>query len=140
MPGDDRPDVLAAYRARKPLPTWAGPQSNIIADLRRDGVGEAPTIRNFTPPHHFPDGRRMLIHFDQAEGYSYRVYLSLYEDGRGAELISHPARPVNDDSLITGLKPGVPLYLFLTRVDAEKRESPPSPAFRLVTEDNFAEK
>jgi hypothetical protein len=42
--------------------------------------------------------------------------------------------------MVTGLKPETPLYLFLTRVDDKKQESPPSPAFKLITHDNFAEK
>lgn len=47
---------------------------------------------------------------------------------------------VKDDQLVTGLRPEMKMYLFLTAVNAEKKESKPSAAFELITHDNFAEK
>jgi len=79
----------------------------------------------------------MIIRFDEREGLSYDLYLSRYPDGRGAELLK---RGVKNDQLVLGFRPAVPMYLFLTYVDADKKESKPSVAFKLVTRDNFAEK
>jgi hypothetical protein len=39
-----------------------------------------------------------------------------------------------------GFKPELPMYLFLTSVGSDKKESKPSQAFKLITHDNFAEK
>ncbi len=124
---------------RRPSPSWEGPITNPIAELRQTGIGQAPVIDSFDEPHHWADGRRMIIRFPAQPDTTYRLYLSLYEDGRGAELISNPRTGVKDDDLVHGLKPNTPLYLFLTAVK-DGKESKPSPAYRLVTRDNFAEK
>jgi hypothetical protein len=129
--------AIALNQIRKPLPEWTGPTENKIAKLLTEGVGDAPAIREFVEPGHWNDGRRMIIRFDAAEGLKYNLYLSRYEDGRGAELLK---ADVKDKQLVVGLKPEVPLHLFLTSVGADKKESKPSKPFRLVTRDNFAEK
>jgi hypothetical protein len=128
---------LKQYQLRKPMPEWNGPQENPIARLQTQGAGAAPAIRGFEEPGHFNDGRRMTIRFDGQEGLKYNLYLSLYPDGRGAELLK---AGVLDNTLVVGLRPEVPLYLFLTSVGTDGRESKPSEAFKLVTHDNFAEK
>ena len=55
----------------------------------------------------------------------------------GAELL---ASGVEDKQLVTGLRPETTMYLFLTAVNVDKKESKPSAAFQLITHDNFAEK
>ena len=50
------------------------------------------------------------------------------------------ARGVKDNTLVSGLRPETPQFLFLTATGADKRESQPSPAFPLTTHDKFAEK
>lgn len=120
-----------------PLPAWSGPQENPIAALAGSGAEPAPAVPTFAEPPHFNDGRRMTIHFAAQPGLTYKLYLSLYEDGRGAEVIAPNAK---DNDVVTGMRPDVPLYLFLTATGADKKESKPSPAARLITRDNFAEK
>jgi hypothetical protein len=128
--------VLAKYQYR-PTPRWEGPTENPLAQLRENATGDAPAIKAFEEPHHFNDGRRMLIRFDQAAGRKYSLYLSRYPDGRGAEKL-----PGNftDNSLVNGLRPGVEMYIFLTSTGPDGKESKPSEARKLVTQDHFAEK
>lgn len=135
-PEDATEKAIVDSRVREPLPQWSGPEANTIAELRDKGTGVAPAIRDFAEPSHFNDGRQMIIHFAAEEGVTYKLYLSRYEDGRGAELIRSGVK--NGDT-VGGLRPEIPLYFFLTAV-RDKVESKPSTVFRLVTKDNFREK
>jgi len=128
---------VAANKIRQPLPEWKGPDLNPIATLAATGVGTAPAINGFAEPPHFNDGRSMLIRFEQNPVLSYNLYLGRYPDGRGAELL---VGGVKDNQPVSGLRPETRMYLFLTAVDADKKESKPSAAFELITHDNFAEK
>jgi hypothetical protein len=128
---------VADSKIRMPLPEWKGPDENQIVKLAAEGVGTAPTIKAFNEPPHFNDGRRMIIRFDQDPALTYKLYIGRYPDGRGAELL---VGEVKDKQLVTGLRPEMSLYMFLTATNAEKKESKPSTSFELVTHDNFAEK
>lgn len=134
---DTLPAVLVRHKLRAPLPVWSGPAENPIAKLNLEGAGPAPEIREFKEPQHFNDGRRMMIHFDEAPDKKYNLYLSIYPDGRGADLLRVG---VKNDTQVNGFKPETPMYMFLTAVGADKKESKPSKAYKLVTHDNFAEK
>lgn len=134
----DATDVaVTAGEVRKPVPDWTGPVDNPIARLTAEGAGHAPAIAEFVEPSHFNDGRQMIIRFIGVEGTAYNLYLSRYEDGRGADLLR---KSVKNNDLVTGLRPGIPLYFFLTGTGPDGRESQPSAAFRLITRDNFKEK
>jgi hypothetical protein len=137
---DTNDAVIVANRIRATIPQWSGPKENPIARLTSDGIGTPPAIKSFTEPGTFNDGRTMIIHFDAAPAtdvVKYNLYVSLFEDGRGADLLR---AGVVDNQAIRGFKPGLPIYVFLTSVGRDKKESKPSPAFKLVTEDHFAEK
>lgn len=131
------PAILAKSKLRMPLPVWIGPQENLLAKLNAEGSGPAPELREFTEPTHFNDGRRMIIHFDEAADRKYNLYLSIYPDGRGADLLK---AGVKSGDQVTGFKPETPMYLFLSSVGADKKESKPSKPLKLITHDNFAEK
>jgi len=131
----DKPVI--ANKMRMPLPDWSGPVENLVARLAAEGVATAPAIKEFTEPQHFNDGRQMHIRFDPDPALTYNLYVGRYADGHGAELLRGG---VKDNQLVTGLRPEMEMYLFLTAVDSGKKESKPSPAFRLVTHDNFSEK
>ena len=79
----------------------------------------------------------MVIHFNEQPGQLYNLYLSIYPDGRGADLVK---AGVKDDTVVPGFKPEIPMYLFLTTSGADKKESKPSKPLKLITHDNFAEK
>ena len=134
---DAEPATLIQSRLRAPVPAWAGPASNLIAKLRSEGTDAIPNTPTFTEPDHFNDGRSMIVHFEETAGATYQLYLSLNADGRGAEL---HAKAVKNGGTVRGLRPEVPMYLFLTSIGPDKRESKPSAPQKLVTHDNFAEK
>jgi hypothetical protein len=137
---DTHDAVIIANRLRQTIAQWSGPKGNPIARLNAESVGTAPIIKSFTEPGTFNDGRTMIVHFDSApaaEGWKYNLYVSLFEDGRGADLLR---AGVVDKQPVRGFKPGLPVYLFLTAVAKDKKESKPSPAYKLITEDHFAEK
>jgi hypothetical protein len=129
--------AIEERRVQKPAPEWAGPTENPIERLAREGVGAAPDIKEFKEPQHFNDGRQMHIRFAQNPALKYNLYLARYPDGRGAELV---VAGVGDNQLVGGLRPETKMYLFLTAIGADKKESKPSLAFELVTHDNFLEK
>jgi hypothetical protein len=135
--GDAGDGAVAASRVRMPLPEWSGPAENPIARLAAEGAGAPPVIKEFVEPPHFNDGRSMLIRFAADPALTYNLYLSRFADGRGADLL---VKGVKDGQPVTGLRPELKMYLFLTAAGADKAESKPSKAFELVTHDNFAEK
>lgn len=129
--------VIAEHRITMPTPRWRGPTDNPIAEMAKNNDMPAPQIKAFEEPLHFNDGRRMVIRLDEQEGMRYRLYLSRFADGRGAD----PLRGFyKDKDIVRGLRPGVKMYLFLTAVDANNNESKPSKAYELMTEDKFREK
>ena len=134
---DATPAAITRNKIRMPLPDWTGPAENPIARLAAEGVGAAPEIQGFEEPMHFNDGRQMHVRFQQDPALKYNLYLTRYPDGRGADLI---LAGVGDHQLVSGLRPETAMYLFLTSVDAQKKESKPSQAFRLITHDKFLEK
>jgi hypothetical protein len=136
-PAEATPEAIAASKLRMAIPQWSGPAENPIARLQAEGVGEAPALREFTEPGTFNDGRRMVIHFNEEQGKTYKLYVSRYADGRGADLLN---ANVKDEQIVTGFRPETEMFLFLTSVGADKKESKPSVPQRLVTHDNFREK
>lgn len=84
-----------------------------------------------------PDGRHMIIHFKQQPNMKYQLYLARFSNGRGAE----PLRGFyTDNQMVTSLRPGIDMYMFLVGVDAKGVKTKPSSPFKLVTVDKFAEK
>jgi len=68
----------------------------------------------------------------------YNLWVSAHADGRGAvDLVPAGIKP---GDLVTGLRPGVKLYYWITYVDAKGKTSKPSAAHAEVTVDNFKEK
>ena len=129
--------VEARSKIRMPLPAWAGPMENPITRLVLEGVVAAPEIKAVVEPEYFNDGRRMVVRFEARDGFAYNLYLSRTKDGRGADLLKSG---VKDGDTVTGFRPEIPVFLFLTAVDQQKQESKPSAAFSLTTHDNFLEK
>jgi hypothetical protein len=64
----------------------------------------------------------------------YRVYVSAYESGAGAQVLAKSKEPVVQ---VSGLRPEVPLYFFVTFVDAANKESKPSAATKVLLKDDF---
>lgn len=134
---DATPAAIARNKIRMPLATWAGPTENPIARLIVEGDGIAPEIKAVVEPEHFNDGRRMVVRFEARDGFTYNLYVSRTKDGRGADLLRSG---VKDGDTVTGFRPEIPVFLFLTAVGKQKQESKPSMAFSLTTHDKFLEK
>jgi hypothetical protein len=133
---DATDDAVAHNQITMPPVEWVGPTYNPMTKLAESTV-PAPSITKFDEPVQFNDGRNMIIHFTQEPATTYKLYISTFQDGRGAELFD-PA--VTDGKSVRGFQPALPVYLFLTKTGADKIESKPSAAFKVVTEDKFAEK
>lgn len=134
---DATPAAVAQNQLRPPESNWTGPAENPIAKLAVTGVADAPIIKGFDEPLHFNDGRQMHIRFNQDPGLKYNLYVSRYADGRGADLLQGS---VTDNQLVGGMRPELKMYMFLTSVGADKKESKPSKPCELITHDNFFEK
>lgn len=132
---DRLPEAIVRNNIRKPVPQWNGPVDNPMAALSRSSI-KGPQIRSFDEPNG-NDGTSMIVRFDSEPSSAYNLYLSVYPDGRGAERIK---ADVKDGDLVKGLRPELPMYLFLTKLEAAGTESRPSEPYRLITHDNFAEK
>jgi len=108
---------------------------NPIAALKEQGTGAPTVITKVAPPEERYDGTRIVVGVRPVSGATeYRVYVSAYADGAGAEVMAKAAEP---ELLVTKLRPEVPLFLFATSLDADKRESLPSPARRVLLKDEF---
>ena len=109
--------------------------ANPILELRGKGAGAATTVANVTPPGAGYDGTRVEVTIQPVEGAKeYRVYVSAHENGAGAQQMGKGDKP---QTLITGLRPEFPLYLFATYVDKDGKESKPSEARRILLKNDF---
>jgi len=124
--------------ARFVPPPWTGPRENVIADLETRGAEPRPVLLGSREPAQAADGRSMHVDFEAMPGATYRLYVSRYPDGRGADLIAPRIRP---GDLVRGLRPGMEMHLFLVAsLPNRQGDTKPSLPFRLVTEDKFREK
>jgi len=109
--------------------------ANPIVALQQGGAAEPPVIAKVAPPAVQYDGTRVVVTIQPVEGAAeYRVYVAAYEDGRGSKVLASGTEP---EILVKSLRPEVPLYLFVTTVDQDKKESKPSAARRVVLKDEF---
>lgn len=137
--GDATPEAERISRLRQPLPTGLPDLPNPIAEMQRTGVGEPVKITGLKAPEHQYDGTRMHVSFTSApEAKQYFLWVSAHADGRGA--VNMRPAGVKSGDLITGLRPGIKLYYWVTYADEKKQMSKPSPVHEEVTVDNFKEK
>jgi hypothetical protein len=124
------------------------PLPNPHQELLTAGWGRPPVITDMRPPDQINNGRRLFVTVKPIPGaVGYRGYVSAYADGRGAqplavdqqqankrvaELIGKPTTVYYD-----GLQPSRPMYLFVTAVDDQGRESKPSAIREVVLKDEF---
>jgi len=114
--------------------SWTG-LPNPIAQLREAGVGSPPQIAKVAPPATQHDGTRLVITVSPAPGAKeYRVYVAAYETGHGAAVMAKGPTP---ELQVNGLRPEIPLYLFVTALDEKGQESKPSAGRRVLLKDEF---
>lgn len=133
-------NALAEGKSR-PLP-------NPYEDLRKHGNGESPAITKVSPPDQANNGRRLFVEIKPVPGaVRYRGYVSAYEDGRGARALAideqskHPVaaslKGQPNKIYFDGLQPDRPMYLFVTTIDKDGRESKPSAIRKVILKDEF---
>lgn len=112
---------------------------NPIAELQTSGVGPATKIERFFTPEQFNDGTRIHVAITPVAGVKeYQVWVSAYEDGRGAMPMGKPSADPNP--LVNRLRPGMPLHFFVTYTDATDKTSKPSAVATTTLKDEFVQK
>jgi len=69
---------------------------------------------------------------------AYHLWVSPHADGRGA--VNLVPTGIGNAQLVTGLRPAIKLYYWITYADANDKPSKPSPWHEEITVDNFKEK
>ncbi|HEV7405713.1 MAG TPA: hypothetical protein VGO11_22405, partial [Chthoniobacteraceae bacterium] len=120
---------------------------NPHAALQQSGAGAAPKIAKVYPPPEIYDGTRLFVEVEPApNAASYRGYVAAYADGRGAKPLavdqkssSKWAKSITQPNvlLFDKLQPARPMYVFVTSIDAEGKESKPSPIREVILKDEF---
>jgi hypothetical protein len=111
---------------------------NPIALRQTTGVGPATTIVKFYTPEQFNDGTRIHAAIEPVAGAKeYQVWVSAYPDGSGAVVMSKGAVA---EPLVNRLRPGMPLYFFVTYTDANDKPSKPSAMATITLKDEFLQK
>jgi hypothetical protein len=124
-----------ARNALKIQPTEGRALPNPIATLRGTGKGAPTSIVKVEPPDQYYDGTRLEVTLKGVEGATeYRVYVAAYETGSGAQQM---AKSAETKLTVTRLRPEFPLYLFITYVDKDEKESKPSAPRRILLKDDF---
>ncbi len=138
-PGDATTEAVELSRLRMPKPKDVPDLKNPIAQMQKEGVGAPTKLLRLAPPEHMYDGTRMRAHFTEVAGAkAHHLWVAPYEDGRGA--VDLVPTGIKTGELVTGLRPGVKLYYWITYEDADGKMSKPSPVHTEITVDNFKEK
>lgn len=108
---------------------------NPILDLSQTGTGVATKITKVAPPDHGYDGTRVEVTIQPVDGAKeYLVYVSAHANGAGAQQMAKSDKP---QVLVTRLRAEFPLYLFVTYIDKDGKESKPTDAKRVLLKDDF---
>jgi hypothetical protein len=147
-PEDSSAEAVRISRLRMPVPKDLPALPNPIAEMAGAGVGAPSAIAKLETPLAWPDGSHTYVHFREVPGAKrYFVWVGAHKDGRGA--INMTKEGVAGMSQFDGrqygahvsnLKPGMPLYFWVTYEDAQGRSSKPSSALAAVLQDMFKEK
>jgi hypothetical protein len=123
------------------------PLPNPFRELKKTGQDPAPRIVDAWPPEQRNDGRRLFVQVEPIEdAEEYRGYVSAYPDGRGAQALAINrksdagwARYLEEPGMLfyPGLQPARPMYLFVTWLDTEGKESKPSDIREVILRDEF---
>jgi hypothetical protein len=138
-PEDATEEAVRLSRLRLPLPAGAAALPNPVAELARDGVGAPTAITKLVPPLEHNDGTSVHVQFREVPGAKgYSVWVSAHADGRGA--VNMTPQGAANNVLVTGLRPALKLYFWVTYQDAQGKPSKQSPPAEAVLVDTFKEK
>jgi hypothetical protein len=138
-PADATAEAVRQSLLRMPLPAGVPDLPNPVAEMKRDGVGPATTITKLQPPLERNDGTSVHVHFTEVAGAkAHYVWVSAHADGRGA--VNLTPSGVKSGAVVTGLRPALKLYFWVTYQDAAGKSSKPSEAASATLVDAFKEK
>src|SRR5262249_38020288 len=138
-PADATPEAVRLSKLRMPLPQGVPDRPNPIAELARTGTAAATAITKLEPPLQRNDGTAIHIHFREVAGAkAYQVWVSAHADGRGA--VNLTPGGAKNGGLVSGLRPALPFYFWVTYQDAQGKTAKPSPPASATLVDAFAEK
>lgn len=128
----------AAAGMLKPTNRSTAGLPNPIADLAATAAPPATKIERFFAPEQFNDGTRTHVAIVPVAGAKeYQVWVSAYEDGRGAMPL---AKGPLTEPLVNRLRPNVPLHFFVTYTAQDGTTSKPSPVATITLKDEFVQK
>jgi hypothetical protein len=120
---------------------------NPYTELQQKGAGAVPKIAKVFPPPDFYDGTRLFVEIEPApSAKGYRGYVAAYPDGRGAKALAVDQSSTNKWAksitapnilLFDKLVAARPMYVFVTAVDADGKESKPSAIREVILKDEF---
>jgi hypothetical protein len=111
---------------------------NPIAELAGSATSAATKIERFFAPEQFNDGTRTHVAITPVAGAKeYQVWVSAYDDGRGAMPM---AKGPLTEPLVNRLRPGIPLHFFVTYTAEDGTTSKPSPVATITLKDEFVQK
>jgi hypothetical protein len=110
---------------------------NPIAELGAESSGRAAVIEKVYPPEVMQSGDSIYVRIKPVENAKeYRVYVSAYSDGTGAQVMGKPDKEPNV-IYIRKLQPSIPIHLFATWIDLDGKESKPSEGRKTILKDEF---
>jgi hypothetical protein len=135
---DATPAALALSKLRLPLPKGVPELPNPIALMEKEGSAEPTRVLKLDPPLEHNDGTAVHVHFAEMKSDKHFVWAGVRPDGRGAVNLT-PAG-VKTGGLVRGLRPALPLYFWVTYLDAQGKHSRPSAAVNATLVDTFSQK
>jgi hypothetical protein len=138
-PQDATNEAVRVSRLRLPLPQGVAALPNPIAEMQQGGTAAATAITRLAPPLQHNDGTAIHVHFRPVAGAkSYFVWVSAHADGRGAVNMTPGGAP--SGGLVSGLRPALKFYFWVTYQDAKGKTSKPSAVAAATLVDTFKEK
>jgi hypothetical protein len=138
-PADATAEAVRVSRLRMPRPPGVPELPNPIAELQRTGTGAPTAITKLEAPSQHNDGTTVHVSFTAVPGAkNHFVWVSAHADGRGAVNLT-PAG-AKSGVLVTGLRPALTFYFWVTYQDGQGKSSKPSAAASTTLVDTFQEK
>ncbi|MAE60196.1 MAG: hypothetical protein CMJ49_02445 [Planctomycetaceae bacterium] len=138
-PQDNSDEAVRVSRLRMPPPGQTSDLTNPILEHHVSSLAPASQITKIVPPDHYADGTRAHIHFQHVPAATkYFIWVGPNPDGSGA--VNMTPNGATSGALVTGMRPGVKLYYWVTWVDNRQNKSVPSDVVEQVLIDQFKEK
>jgi len=130
--------VRASARSQPGYGLKAALQTNPIAKMAAENALPATRLKAVRDPDWGYDGTRCHVDFDEVAGaVEYQVWVAAHPDGSGAQPIGRIAK---SGGLVEGLRPAIPLHLWVTYANADKQQSKPSNRLEVNLVDSFGQK